>query len=1143
LSDKPVFFDPSGRRARVLAWMLRIAAVIALVAGIGFATSLVISHPPTAFKSGPVAAFFSLQPAKHIASPTLMKSAEALAADLRNRERRLARPLPSAQARPLRPMSAPDGRALSIGFYVNWDDNSVPALKRALPHLDWVIPSWLSFSGPDLTLKSDIDPQAVSLIDTDKPGTTILPMIQNATDGVWDSKGLQALLKDPKKRADRIAGLLDFVRTNKFQGITIDFEEVPAEAQADLKTFLKELSSAFKPQGLTIALTVPYDDDSWNYKAYADIVDYLILMGYDQHWEEGTPGSIAGEDWFEKTLDLRMKDLDPAHTIIAIGGYGYDWVKGQPATDLTFHDAVRAASDSEASIDFDPDSENPHFSYVEDDGKKHDVWFLDGVTAYNEIHSADIYQPAGYALWRLGSEDPSIWSVMGRPYGATAPDALKTIDPSPDVDFEGQGEILKVASRPSAGTRDTEIEKETGDVVDETYGTLPSDYVIKGLGDAPGKIAITFDDGPDPQWTPKILDILREKKALATFFMIGSNAAAHPGLVQQVLDAGNEIGNHTYTHPNIANIPEGVARLELNATQRLIEAITGRSIRLFRPPYLGDSEPASAAEVAPIDLAQSMGYLTVGLKVDPNDWMHPPADQIVASVISQATDPDPDKRGHIVLLHDSGGDRAQTVLALPRIIDQLRAKGFTLVTVSDLAGMTRDEVMPPVPPGALASWIDRPVFMALGSLGGTLGTLFSLAIWLGVGRVLLLCGLGAVNLVQDRRRAVPEMKDQQLLSVLIPAHNEERVILSSIERVLQSDYPLVEVIVIDDGSEDRTSELVRGRFGSHPSVTLLTLANGGKARALNRGLAIAKGSIVVALDADTQFEPTTISRLARWFADNKVGAVAGNAKVGNRVNLITRWQALEYVTAQNLERRALAAIGAITVVPGAVGAWRRSVLSALGGFPSDTLAEDQDLTIAVQRAGHAVLYDSTAIAWTEAPTSARDLARQRFRWAFGTLQCLWKHRAAMFNPRHGALGLVAFPQVVLFQVLFALLSPLVDLLLVSQLIWSGIDYIQHRDQFAPDNLIRVGVFFAVFVLVDLLAALLGFLFERGEDWRLVVWLPLQRFGYRQLLYYVVGKSVLKAVGGAVVGWGKLERTATVVLTKAEEPTAPIPAAE
>jgi cellulose synthase/poly-beta-1,6-N-acetylglucosamine synthase-like glycosyltransferase len=320
------------------------------------------------------------------------------------------------------------------------------------------------------------------------------------------------------------------------------------------------------------------------------------------------------------------------------------------------------------------------------------------------------------------------------------------------------------------------------------------------------------------------------------------------------------------------------------------------------------------------------------------------------------------------------------------------------------------------------------------------------------------------------------------------------------------------------------------------------VANGGKASALNRGLALAKGDVVVALDADTQFEPTTITRLARWFVDDRVGAVAGNAKVGNRVNLVTRWQALEYVTAQNLERRALAALGAITVVPGAVGAWRRSLVTELGGFPSDTLAEDQDLTIAVQRAGYSVLFDSSAIAWTEAPTSVRGLAGQRFRWAYGTLQCLWKHRTAMFNPSCGYLGMVAFPQVALFQVLLALLSPFVDLALISQLIWTGVDYVQHRDHFVPDNLMRVGAFFAVFLLIDLMAALLAFLFEPDEDWRLAFWLPLQRFGYRQLLYYVVSKSVFKAVAGALVGWGKLERTATVILVEAAEVAAPISAA-
>src|SRR6185312_12284518 len=288
-----------------------------------------------------------------------------------------------------------------------------------------------------------------------------------------------------------------------------------------------------------------------------------------------------------------------------------------------------------------------------------------------------------------------------------------------------------------------------------------------------------------------------------------------------------------------------------------------------------------------------------------------------------------------------------------------------------------------------------------------------------------------------------------------------------------------------------------------------------------------RGAVVVALDADTQFEPETIPRLVRWFADPTVGAVAGNAKVGNRINLITVWQALEYITAQNLERRALAALGAITVVPGAVGAWRREALEQLGGFPADTLAEDQDLTLAVQKAGYQTLFDADAIAWTEAPDTARGLARQRFRWSYGTLQCLWKHRDATFRPRYRALGMVALPQVWLFQILFSVVSPLVDLVLVWQIAATSLDYLQHRGQFDDTNLLRMLAFYAAFMAVDLGASALAFAMEKKEKWSLLWWLVLQRFGYRQLMYYVVVRSVWTAIKGPSVGWGRQERKATV----------------
>ncbi|HKT54349.1 MAG TPA: glycosyltransferase family 2 protein, partial [Caulobacteraceae bacterium] len=268
-----------------------------------------------------------------------------------------------------------------------------------------------------------------------------------------------------------------------------------------------------------------------------------------------------------------------------------------------------------------------------------------------------------------------------------------------------------------------------------------------------------------------------------------------------------------------------------------------------------------------------------------------------------------------------------------------------------------------------------------------------------------------------------------------------------------------------------------------------------------------------------------------WFADPEVGAVAGNALVGNRRNVVTRWQALEYVTAQNLERRALAALGAVTVVPGAVGAWRRSALEALGGYPSDTLAEDQDLTIAAQRAGWKVEFDSDARAYTEAPETVAGLLKQRFRWSFGTLQCLWKHRAAMFDRKRPVLGFVALPQIWLFQIILATAAPLVDLGVIWSLISASLDHFFHQVQADNDKLTEALLYWAVFIFVDLSAAALGMALEKRAPWSDVPWIPVQRFGYRQLMYYVVVKAVVTAVRGPRVAWGKLERRATAAVEK------------
>jgi peptidoglycan/xylan/chitin deacetylase (PgdA/CDA1 family)/spore germination protein YaaH/GT2 family glycosyltransferase len=1014
----------------------------------------------------------------------------------------------------------PAQRPLSVAFYAPWDDASYASLRRHIGDVDWVVPHWLSVVGPGHRLDVTEDRRGARLLTHQVHGPAILPMVQNAVDGKWDGAGFGALLGDRAARTRLVGDLVRYVQTHDVGGVMLDFEEFPASRQRAYLGFVRQVRAAFAPHGWRVAVTLPFDDPDWNLAAYRDAADRIFLMGYDEHWDGGTAGPIASQAWFARMLAHDLRQLDPARTILCIGNYGYDWTGGRTVA-LTDEEAWLEAHDSGAEISVDPVSGNPHFSF--DDGQPHEVWLLDAMTAWNQLRVAREAGVGGVALWRLGGEDPSLWTIFGRQARAT-PAGLTAIPSGNNVDIEGSGEVLKVRTAPVSGSR-TITADASGFLTGEHYTKLPLPYVVDRVGHRPKEVALTFDDGPDDRWTPAILDILKAKHAPATFFVVGENALGNLGLLQRIVAEGHEIGNHTWTHPNLDLMPWRAVELELAGTQRLVEAFTGRSMRLFRAPFFGDAEPTTTDELEPILQAQKLGYIAVGLHVDPDDWKGVPAATIVSRVLAQVARDGGQRSEQIVLLHDSGGDRSQTVKALPVLIDALRARGYRIVTVSTLAGLSRDAVMPPIAGASgLGSRSDYAMFVALGALLDGLRWLFYAAIALGILRAAGLTVLALVSARRERRRTPPAIDPQRFVSVLIPAFNEAKVIEASVRRVLASRDVGLEVIVIDDGSKDETSAIVRQAFGDHAQVRLLTLQNGGKARALNRGLALAQGDIVVALDADTQFEPDTIARLARWFADPAVGAVAGNAKVGNRVNLVTRWQALEYVTAQNLERRALAALDAITVVPGAVGAWRASALRQLGGFPADTLAEDQDLTIAVQRAGWRVRCDPDAVAWTEAPDSFRGLARQRFRWSFGTLQCLWKHRAILFARRPRGLGRVGLPQAWLFQIGFAAISPLIDLALLVSLAGVVIGLAEHGWAASAPDLARMAIYWALFAAFDLAAAWTAIRLDRRESPRLLWLLLPQRFGYRQIMYYVVLKALRAAVGGLGVGWGKLDRT-------------------
>lgn len=1047
---------------------------------------------------------------------------------------------------PRRPHAGEAGgptRPLSVGFYVSWDESSRVSLTQHIDQLDVVSPQWIALDGSAGSVSVTSDPQAEAIIAGAKNDPSVLPMVHNAHDGISDGPLADALLTNPAARSQLIANLVNLAKTHDYGGYVFDLENLSPEALRQYPGLIAAARDALKPLGREVWVAVPFANQDYDLKRFQAASDTVVLMAYDEHYggAGGQPGPPAGQDWFESNLARDAVQLDRAKTVVALGDYGYDWKldktgKAVSGETEVFYDATQTASNSGANVSLDGDSLNPTYEYVDDDGAKHVVWFLDAATLFNEVKVADAsFQPRGYALWRMGAEDPAVWSYLRQPYGTVKPVGLETIAPGTGVDFDGQGEVLHVSATPTAGKRTIGVNSDNGLISDEDYNVMPTSYVIQRYGWRPGWVALTFDDGPDGRWTPKILKILRDKGVHATFFDIGENMQGRPDLVQQEVREGNLVGSHTWTHPNIGATPIAQTDLELNTTQRLFEVLTGKSMRLFRPPYFGDAEPSTPSEVEPLLVAQKLGYLIVGLRIDPDDWQRLPNGQMPApqTIVQRVMDrlQDNEDPGQVILLHDAGGDRSQTVAALPLLIDQLRAKGYQLVTVDQLAGMTAAQAMPPTSRSSLELLVDRLGFGFFRYVDFTLTVLFITAIILGVARLAFLASFALWHRLRAPSRE-PAMLDPEtgpMVSVLIPCFNEEKVIVASVARILHSNWKKLEVLVLDDGSADNTAQKVREAYGDEPRVTLLSFENGGKARALNRGLLQAKGEIVVALDADTLFPPDTIPRLVRWFADPKVGAVAGNAVVGNRLNLVTRWQALEYVTAQNLERRALAALGAVTVVPGAVGAWRRSALEALGGYPHDTLAEDQDLTIACQRAGWRVEFDPEARAYTEAPDSVAGLLKQRFRWSFGTLQCLWKHRKALFNPQQPVLGFVALPQIWLFQIVLTAVSPLVDLAIVWSLAWALYARAYHPVEWSPDDMMRSVFYWAAFIFLDLSAGALGMTLERRAPWKDLVWLPVQRFGYRQLMYYVVVKSIVTAIRGARVGWGKLERRATAAL--------------
>ncbi|WP_443061099.1 glycosyltransferase [Streptomyces sp. NBC_00464] len=658
---------------------------------------------------------------------------------------------------------------------------------------------------------------------------------------------------------------------------------------------------------------------------------------------------------------------------------------------------------------------------------------------------------------------------------------------------------------PAATDRVPEQVLDGGPVIDARSATEPAET----LRIPDHRIVLTFDDGPDPVWTPRVLDELKKYHAHGVFFVTGTMASRYPDLVERMVEEGHEVGLHTFNHPDLSYQSTRRIDWELSQNQLALAGAAGIRTSLFRPPYSSFADAMDDKSWPVTQYVGSLGYLTVVNNTDSEDWKRPG----VRAIIDRATPENGE--GAVILMHDSGGDRSQTVTALGKFLPKMQERGYEFDNLTAALGAPSAHT----PVTGYALWKGKAFVYAVEVSEHITGVM---VVGLAVIGVLVLARFGLMLLLSFAHARRVRKRDfswgeplTRPVSVLVPAYNESKCIANTVRSLMASDYPL-EVIVIDDGSTDGTADLVdRMRL---PGVRVVRQRNAGKPAALNNGIAHARHDIIVMMDGDTVFEPSTVRELVQPFADPRVGAVAGNAKVGNRDSLIGAWQHIEYVMGFNLDRRMYDMLRCMPTIPGAVGAFRRDALNRIGGMSDDTLAEDTDVTMALHRDGWRVVYAENARAWTEAPESVQQLWSQRYRWSYGTMQAIWKHRRAVIERGpSGRFGRVGLPFVALFMVVAPLLAPLIDVFLLYGLV------------FGPTE--KTVVAWLGVLAVQAVCAAYAFRLDRERMTHLLS-LPLQQVLYRQLMYVVLLQSWITALTGGRLRWQKLRRTGVVEAPRA-----------
>ncbi len=1013
---------------------------------------------------------------------------------------------------------------IKAAFYVNWDLQSYYSLRDNISSLNTIFPEWFMLNNTSDSISIAIDTKALQIMR--EHNVNIIPMLTNFYNESWNGKNVHRIISDSINRQKIIASILFNLNKYGFRGINIDFEDLEEKTDENMILFQKKLYEELHKNNYLVTQDIPPGNADYNLEELTKYNDYLVIMAYDQHYATGEPGPAASIKWIESMMDKITNDVEPSKLILGLCCYGYDWPQNQTGNDISFQKAVSTASAQHRVPVFDNTSYSLNYEYQDLHGIKHSVYFNDAVSVFNTMRLGYEYHVGGFAAWRMGAEDARMWSFYNAPLdrghiSSMKPyqDKLKNVNTKNSVQYKGEGELFDVVSTPSQGSVSTESDSIDKLISEESYEKLPAGYMINKFGKVSDKrVVLSFDDGPDEKYTPQVIEILKKENIPASFFLLGENAENNIPIVKTLFENNFELGNHSFSHPNFSIVSALRIKLELRATKRLIECITGRSTILFRFPYSGDDDSEAVDDIYPMWVCKTEHYYTVGSAIDPRDWeKNIKSNEILKRVIEHQ------HHGNIILLHDGGGNREETIKALPLIIQYFKNNGYTFTTVADIIGKTKNEVMPPdlSQKEKLTNSVNYFIASFIFYSNKILLSLFLFGILLVMLRLFFVIVLALLQKIKTKqKKTISDNAFNSLVSVIVPAFNEETTILKTVHILLLSRHKNLEIVIVDDASTDDTYKILKENFSGNPRIKLFSKTNGGKASALNFGVANASAEIVLCIDADTQLRSNAIDELIKYFDNPQVAAAAGNVKIGNEVNWITKWQSIEYITGQNFDRRAFDLLDCITIVPGAIGAFRKNVLVNSGGFPIDTLAEDCDLTIRLLEQGYTVRYSAEALAFTEAPESVKMFLKQRFRWTFGIMQSFWKHRSNFLNYKSGTLGFIAMPNMLLFQFILPAIAPAADLIMILS--------------FFEGRASQILSYYILFIAIDAAGTILAFSFEKENIKRIWHLIP-QRIVYRQLMGFILYKSLIKAVKGEMMSWGQLKRSGNVDI---ENKTAP-----